>query len=299
VSHRNKRRGAARERRVRGPRSLAACRGRAVLRTLTRAGSWQPVARCISADKRARSGGIGQPAHHSGTIAIARFGRKGKPVLLSIIFDKSFEPASLSIVSTAFRVRIRPSDARVGPSVSPLSRTHAHSIMQLPILSPRSMCLWGRLPQVSCFPQSPPPALGIRLTRFSSHKRTSWPADGRQPRSAQRVRSSRGPRTSRRPSFLHVSVRTFLPGNTPEYQTHSTSVVARPETIVNDLSVERPVWPLSVYGPAKGEPNLIDNTDVSPEELRLKFWEAKQANDPSLYVGLSAVLPSVFCVCLC
>ena len=37
---------------------------------------------------------------------------------------------------------------------------------------------------------------------------------------------------------------------------------------------EKPMWPLSSYGPAKYEPTIIASLDESPEELR---WRAVQA----------------------
>ena len=49
-----------------------------------------------------------------------------------------------------------------------------------------------------------------------------------------------------------------------------------------DLTKERPIYPLSVYGPGKGEPTLI-GADVSPEELRLKFYAAR--GDLNSYVS--------------
>ncbi|CAG8525896.1 2832_t:CDS:2 [Cetraspora pellucida] len=39
-----------------------------------------------------------------------------------------------------------------------------------------------------------------------------------------------------------------------------------------DLTKDRPIYRYSVYGPAKEEPNLIDGTDYSPEELRLQYY---------------------------
>ncbi|CAG8789465.1 17032_t:CDS:2, partial [Racocetra persica] len=39
-----------------------------------------------------------------------------------------------------------------------------------------------------------------------------------------------------------------------------------------DLTKDRPVYRYSVYGPSKEEPNLIDGTDYSPEELRLQYY---------------------------
>ncbi|CAG8551431.1 705_t:CDS:2 [Acaulospora morrowiae] len=39
-----------------------------------------------------------------------------------------------------------------------------------------------------------------------------------------------------------------------------------------DLTKDRPIYQYSVYGPTKDEPNLIDGTDYSPEELRLQYY---------------------------
>ncbi|GAA6034169.1 hypothetical protein JCM8097_003764 [Rhodosporidiobolus ruineniae] len=49
--------------------------------------------------------------------------------------------------------------------------------------------------------------------------------------------------------------------------------------IRHDLTVERPKYKLSSYGPGEGEPNLLDGFDVSPEELRLRYYKAKAANN--------------------
>lgn len=61
----------------------------------------------------------------------------------------------------------------------------------------------------------------------------------------------------------------------------------RAESIQRDLTPgqEKPIWPFSAYGPAKCEPNLLTKGEVSHEELRVKFWEAKTQNNPSLYVS--------------
>ncbi|TFK29045.1 hypothetical protein FA15DRAFT_633053 [Coprinopsis marcescibilis] len=58
------------------------------------------------------------------------------------------------------------------------------------------------------------------------------------------------------------------------------------ETIKDDLtpSKDKPLWPLSSYGPAKHEPVVIAGLDESPEELRVKAAAAKAANNPSEYV---------------
>ncbi|CAG8553512.1 4445_t:CDS:2, partial [Paraglomus brasilianum] len=47
------------------------------------------------------------------------------------------------------------------------------------------------------------------------------------------------------------------------------------KSIRTDLTKERPQWPYTVYAPAKEEPNLIEGTDVSPEELRFEFFKLK------------------------
>lgn len=70
----------------------------------------------------------------------------------------------------------------------------------------------------------------------------------------------------------------------------ATPVLFTKETIEADLTVELPVYTLTCYGAAKGLANLIKDADTSPEELRLKFYQAKAQNNPSLYVSLSLSL---------
>jgi nucleoporin NUP42 len=48
--------------------------------------------------------------------------------------------------------------------------------------------------------------------------------------------------------------------------------------------VEKPLWGLSSYGPAKFEPNLISGLDMSLEELRLNAVVALQNNTVAEYV---------------
>lgn len=52
-----------------------------------------------------------------------------------------------------------------------------------------------------------------------------------------------------------------------------------------DLTSERPSWALTCYAPGKGNPNLISGLDESPEELRIRYYNARAANDQSLYVS--------------
>ena len=48
--------------------------------------------------------------------------------------------------------------------------------------------------------------------------------------------------------------------------------------------VEKPLWSLSSYGPAKFEPNLISGLDMSFEELRVNAVLALQNNTVVEYV---------------
>lgn len=58
------------------------------------------------------------------------------------------------------------------------------------------------------------------------------------------------------------------------------------DSIKLDLTTERPLYALTSYAPGKGESNLVDGIDLSPEELRMLFYNARAANDISLYVRL-------------
>lgn len=64
------------------------------------------------------------------------------------------------------------------------------------------------------------------------------------------------------------------------------------ESIQRDLTTgqEKPLWPFSAYGPAKYEPNLITKHEESPEELRVKFWQAKTQNNPTIYVSVCSLI---------
>ena len=69
---------------------------------------------------------------------------------------------------------------------------------------------------------------------------------------------------------------------------------ARQETIANDLTLhkDKPLWPLSSYAPAKGEPNVIGGLDESPEELRVRAHMARQAGNMNEYVRISFLQPT-------
>ncbi|KAG0000563.1 hypothetical protein BGZ80_002995 [Entomortierella chlamydospora] len=62
-------------------------------------------------------------------------------------------------------------------------------------------------------------------------------------------------------------------------------------TILNDITQDRPLHELSSYGPGKEEPNLISGKDMQPEELRLMFYETQNPALPQItgdYSGLMA-----------
>ncbi|KDQ15489.1 hypothetical protein BOTBODRAFT_65540 [Botryobasidium botryosum FD-172 SS1] len=51
---------------------------------------------------------------------------------------------------------------------------------------------------------------------------------------------------------------------------------------------ERPSWPLSSYGPAKYEPTIMAGIDLTPEELRVKAWEATVSGNVEAYKAFEA-----------
>lgn len=58
------------------------------------------------------------------------------------------------------------------------------------------------------------------------------------------------------------------------------------DTIQRDLTLEKPLWPLTSYGPAKHAPTIIQGLDESPEELRVKAVSALQSGSSAEYVSL-------------
>jgi len=61
----------------------------------------------------------------------------------------------------------------------------------------------------------------------------------------------------------------------------------------SDLSSDKPIWPLSCYGPAKFEPNVLAGLDESMEELRVRAALALNAGNSNEYVS-----PDSYSVCL-
>jgi hypothetical protein len=51
-----------------------------------------------------------------------------------------------------------------------------------------------------------------------------------------------------------------------------------------DVKADKPSWPLSSYGPAKNEKNLLPPLDESPEELRFKAVTAIRNGNINEYV---------------
>jgi nucleoporin NUP42 len=58
--------------------------------------------------------------------------------------------------------------------------------------------------------------------------------------------------------------------------------------IKNDLTVERPEWPLSCYGPGRNAPRqLIEGpVEISPEELRLRYYSQRAQGSEIAAVSL-------------
>jgi hypothetical protein len=59
------------------------------------------------------------------------------------------------------------------------------------------------------------------------------------------------------------------------------------DSVRDDLTAnkDKPMWPLSSYGPAKGEPLVIPGLDLSFEEMRVKAFEVNKAGNAQEYVG--------------
>jgi len=55
--------------------------------------------------------------------------------------------------------------------------------------------------------------------------------------------------------------------------------------IKQDITKDKPSWPLSCYSPSKYENTLITGFDESPEELRVNFTMARQSGTIAAYVS--------------
>lgn len=61
------------------------------------------------------------------------------------------------------------------------------------------------------------------------------------------------------------------------------------DVLKGDLTplIDKPIWPLSSYAPAKYEPILLGGLDESPEELRFRAFSANQSGAFTEYVSCS------------
>lgn len=85
------------------------------------------------------------------------------------------------------------------------------------------------------------------------------------------------------------------PGGWPALGGGASSSPAEPDIaltrdgIASDLGAHgRPLWHLTSYAPARGEPNLVGGLDISPEEDRWMAYQARQAGQEALYVRCCA-----------
>lgn len=68
------------------------------------------------------------------------------------------------------------------------------------------------------------------------------------------------------------------------------------DIIVTDLKNERPIWPLSAYGPGKDAPRQLFGgfpIEQSPEEMRVLYYLAQANGQPQPAVGNASVRQSI------
>ena len=69
---------------------------------------------------------------------------------------------------------------------------------------------------------------------------------------------------------------------------HSSLILSSQEILEKDVTPapngDKPLWPLTSFGPGKHVPNLTQTLDESPEELRWKAVQAKLNNTVTDYV---------------
>jgi len=68
------------------------------------------------------------------------------------------------------------------------------------------------------------------------------------------------------------------------------------DVITVDLKGERPIWPLSAYGPGKDAPRQLIDGDMSPEELRSQFYKARASGNEAAGVCIHSYC-TWMCVC--
>ena len=103
--------------------------------------------------------------------------------------------------------------------------------------------------------------------RFGSHCRNEHPAQARTSAFGQ-------------PSSFSAFGSKAKATSAPEPE-----IVLTKEGISTDMGAQgRPLWHLSCYAPARGEPNLIEGVDVSPDEDRVLAYQAKQSGQEAAYL---------------
>ncbi|KIM20846.1 hypothetical protein M408DRAFT_30045, partial [Serendipita vermifera MAFF 305830] len=74
---------------------------------------------------------------------------------------------------------------------------------------------------------------------------------------------------------------TWGASNTPAAPANVTFNV---ESIQRDFGpAEKPLWPISSYGPGKNEPTFLTGLDISPEEMRARAFEAMKEGKGAEY----------------
>ncbi|KAJ1675802.1 hypothetical protein EV182_000541 [Spiromyces aspiralis] len=71
--------------------------------------------------------------------------------------------------------------------------------------------------------------------------------------------------------------------NTAQKPQNAPTAAPTTKTVIDDLSI-LPQWKITTYAPAKYCPCVIENTDISPEEDRIKFYLARIKNTVPQYV---------------
>lgn len=155
----------------------------------------------------------------------------------------------------------------------------AHWLLgRVPVLSTRKLSLWNSLPErTSCEPPewlwqfSPLPSLLSSLSNtFASDQ--SWSNNNNTTTNVQSP--------TKAPIALFTSVQSL----SCLFQSTLTMLIDSQDSLKSDLTLDKPIWPLSTFGPAKFEPNLVSNLDESMEELRVRAVIALKAGNVNEYV---------------
>lgn len=90
------------------------------------------------------------------------------------------------------------------------------------------------------------------------------------------------------PSNFDYLLNSYSP-NTGNRDAKSPSFHLDRDDMKNDLTTQRPIYPLSCYGPGREAPRqLIEGpVEISPEELRLRYYTLRTAGNEPQAVSLS------------